>query len=163
MALLSIPLFGEFPAVDHRGNALSIGNRRTQALIAFLALTMEGERTVKDFAALFVDGDVDVSAALTRDLQFALRFIPPDLLMHDRGSLRLKREVVEVDVVQFNAFAASESLASIRSAADLYAGPLLPGFSSGLEAFDRWLEMARRQHGREVSALFITRLSAPLQ
>src|SRR5258708_39032566 len=113
MALLSIPLFGEFPAVDHRGNALSIGNRRTQALIAFLALTMDGERTVKDFAALFVDGDVDVSAALTRDLQFALRLVPPDLLRHYRGTLRMKCEAVDADVVRFNAISATDTLATL--------------------------------------------------
>jgi CheY-like chemotaxis protein len=163
MALLSIRLFGDFSAVDHRGNALSIGNRRTQAVIAFLALTMEGERTVKDFAALFGEGDADLAASLTRDLQFALRFIPPDLLRHDRGSLRLKRDVVDVDVARFNTFAASESLASIRSAADLYAGPLLPGFTSGLEAFDRWLEMERRQYACEVIAVFSKLLTAQVK
>src|SRR5215470_604461 len=107
MPLLSLRLFGEFSAVDHRGNALSIGNRRTQAVLAFLALTMEGERTVKDFSALFGGDDKQLSAAaLTRDLQFALRFISPDLLRHDRDSVRLNPAAVEVDVMRFNNFAA---------------------------------------------------------
>ncbi len=163
MALLSIRLFGEFSAVDHRGNALSIGNRRTQAVLAFLALTMEGERTVKDFAALFEGNDPKLAATLTHDLQYALRFIPPDLLRHDRGSVRLKQDSVDVDVQRFNVFAASESLASIRSAADLYAGPLLPGFASGLEAFDRWLEMERRQYSREAIAVLSKLLSAQIK
>src|SRR5216684_1513059 len=111
MALLSIRLFGDFSAVDHRGNALSIGNRRTQAVIAFLALTVEGERTVKDFATLFGGDDPQLSvAALTRDLQFALRFLPPDLLRHDRDSVRFNPAAVEVDTSRFNTFAASESL-----------------------------------------------------
>src|SRR5947207_2672849 len=88
--LLNIRLFGELSAVDSRGNALSIGNRRTQALLAFLALSIEGERTVKDFAALFGGDDPQLTAAaLTRDLHFALRFISPDLLRHDRDSVRL--------------------------------------------------------------------------
>ena len=38
MPFLSIRLFGEFSAVDFRGNALSIGNKRTQALVIYLAL-----------------------------------------------------------------------------------------------------------------------------
>src|ERR1700682_2689476 len=163
MSLLSIRLFGQFSAVDHRGNALSIGNRRTQAVLAFLALTMEGERTVKDFAALFGADDPEVAAAITHDLQFAFRSLPPELFRYDRGSLRLKPEAVDVDVARFNSFAASESLASIRSAADLYAGPLLPGFASGLESFDRWLEMERRQYAREAIAVLSKLLSAQIK
>jgi DNA-binding SARP family transcriptional activator len=163
MALLSIRLFGEFSAVDHRGNALSIGNRRTQAVLAFLALTMEGERTIKDFAALFDPADPKLAATLTRDLQHALRFIPPDMLLHDRGSIRLKQNAVDVDVQRFNGMVASESLASVRAAADLYAGSLLPGFTSGLEAFDRWLEMERSQYSREAIAVISKLLSAQIK
>ncbi len=164
MSLLSIRLFGEFSAVDHRGNALSIGNRRTQAVIAFLALTVEGERTVKDFATLFGGDDPLLSAAaLTRDLQFALRFLPPDLLRHDRDSVRFQPTVIEVDAVRFNNFAASESLASIRSAAELYQTALLPDFSSGIEAFDRWLEIERRHYAREAMAVISKVLSAQIK
>jgi CheY-like chemotaxis protein len=164
MSLLSIRLLGQFSAVDHRGNALSIGNRRTQALIAFLSLSLDGERTVRDFSTLFGGEDPQLSAAaLTRDLQYALRFIPPELLRHDRGSLRLKRDLVEVDAVRFNAFAASESLASIRAAADIYGGPLLPGFSSGIEAFDQWLEVERQHYAREGVAIFGKLLSAQIK
>jgi CheY-like chemotaxis protein len=164
MPLLSIRLFGEFSAVDHRGNALSIGNRRTQAVIAFLALTLEGERTVKDFATLFGGDDPQLSpAALTRDLQFALRFLPPDLLRHDRDSVRFNPTAVEVDAGRFSNFAASESLASIRSAAELYQAALLPDFSSGVEAFDQWLEIERRHYAREAVAVISKVLSAQIK
>lgn len=164
MPLLNIRLFGEFSAVDHRGNALSIGNRRTQALLAFLALTMEGERTVKDFSALFGGEDQQLSAAaLTRDLHFALRFISPDLFRHDRDSIRFHPASVEVDVVRFNNLAASESLTSIRSAADIYRAALLPDFESGIEAFDRWLEVERRHYAREAIAVFSKVLSAQIK
>jgi CheY-like chemotaxis protein len=164
MPLLTIRLFGEFSAVDHRGNALSIGNRCTQAVIGFLTLTMEGERTVKDFSELFGLDDPQLTAAsLTRDLQFALRFIPPELLLHDRGSVRFNPAVVEVDAVRFNHFARSESLASIREAADLYHGPLMQGFSSGIEAFDRWLEIEQRQYAREAIAAISRVLAAQIK
>jgi len=164
MPLLSIRLFGEFSAVDQRGNALSLGNRRTQAVIAFLALTSEGERTVKDFAALFGGDDPQLSAAaLTRDLLFALRFYPPDLLRHDRDSVRLNAAAVEIDTARFNNLAASESLASIRMAVDLYQVPLLPGFVSGVEAFDRWLEIERRHYAREAIAVISKLLAAQIK
>ena len=164
MPLLSIRLFGEFSAVDQRGNALSLGNRRTQAVIAFLALTSEGERTVKDFASLFGGDDPQLSTtSLTRDLLFALRFYPPDLLRHDRDSVRLNPAAVEIDTARFNNLAASESLASIRMAVDLYQSPLLPGFASGIEAFDRWLEIERRHYAREAIAVISKLLAAQIK
>lgn len=164
MPLLSIRLFGEFSAVDQRGNALSLGNRRTQAVIAFLALTSEGERTVKDFASLFGGDDPQLSTtALTRDLLFALRFYPPDLLRHDRDSVRLNPASVEIDAGRFTNLAASESLASIRMAVDLYQSPLLPGFASGIEAFDRWLEIERRHYAREAIAVISKLLAAQIK
>ena len=57
MLVLEIRLFGGFMAVDHRGNALSIGNQRTRALIAWLALGIESDCTARDFAELFGDSD----------------------------------------------------------------------------------------------------------
>jgi CheY-like chemotaxis protein len=164
MSLLSIRLLGELSAVDHRGNSLSIGNRRTQAVIAFLALSMEGERTVRDFSALFGGTDPQLAApALMRDLQYALRFIPPDLLRHDRGSVRFKPEIVQVDALRFAALAGSESLVSIRAAADLYRGPLMPGFVSGIDAFDSWLDVERQRYAQEGVAVFSKLLSAQIK
>src|ERR1700682_5620946 len=164
MSLLSIRLLGQFSAVDHRGNALSTGNRRTQALVAFLALSLEGERTVRDFSALFGGDDPQLAAPLLiRDLQVALRFIPPELMRHDRGSLRFNRESGEGGAARFKLLASSESLASIRSAADVYAGPLLPGFTSGIDAFDRWLEIERQQYAREAVSVFSKLLSAQIK
>src|SRR5947209_20277442 len=51
MPLLSIKLFGEFSVSDHRGNTLAIGNRRTQGLIAWLALHLTEVTPLRDFAA----------------------------------------------------------------------------------------------------------------
>ena len=120
--------------------------------------------TVRDFSALFGGDDPQLSAvALMRDLQFALRFMPPDLTRPDRGSLRLNEASVDVDAIRFKLLAASESLGSIRSAADVYAGALLPGFTSGIEAFDRWLEIERQQYARDAVSVFGRLLSAQIK
>jgi len=47
MHLLKIRLLGEFSAVDHRGNALSIGSKKAQALVIYLALKLGGRPTLR--------------------------------------------------------------------------------------------------------------------
>src|SRR5207253_3119769 len=77
MAILTIRLFGEFRATDHRGNPLQIGSRKTQAVLVWLALHRNTPVPLHDFAALF--GVEDISG-LARDLRFAVRHLPADLL-----------------------------------------------------------------------------------
>lgn len=154
MSLLTVRLLGGFIAVDHRGNALSIGSRRTRALIAWLALSCESEVTVRDFAELFGDDSTISPEALAHELLFALRFCPPELLQHDRGSLRLNREVVEVDAVRFNHLVTNESITATREAADLYRGSLLGTLDSGIESFDQWLQTERQRYAATAVAIF---------
>src|SRR5204862_162503 len=79
MHLLQVRLLGEFSAVDHRGNALSIGNKRTQALVIYLALKIGSRPTLRDIGEL-IAGDEARAREMVRDLQFALRFLPPGLM-----------------------------------------------------------------------------------
>jgi outer membrane receptor for ferrienterochelin and colicins len=48
MVLLSIRLLGDLSAVDYRGNALSIGNRRTQALVVYLAMKIGNTPSIRE-------------------------------------------------------------------------------------------------------------------
>ena len=50
MTLLRIRLFGGLSAIDHRGNALSIGNRKARALIIYLALRLFAQYEIKKHA-----------------------------------------------------------------------------------------------------------------
>src|SRR5438552_13514380 len=56
MSLLEIRLLGEFSAVDHRGNTLSVGNKRTQALVIYLALKIGGRPTLHQAGELICGG-----------------------------------------------------------------------------------------------------------
>jgi CheY-like chemotaxis protein len=160
MVLLSIRLLGDVSAVDYRGNALSIGNRRTQALVVYLAL--KSRPTLREIGRLLfgAEGAASDVRALVRDLRYALRFLPPEVLVEDGDMVRFNREVVDVDLHRFNDLIAAPSLNSIRKAADLYRGDLLANFSSGIPAFDAWAAERRLSCQRAATAIFGNLLTA---
>ena len=144
MTLLTIRLFGELSAVDHRGDALSIGSRRTQAAIVWLALHLDSEAPLRDFEALFGDD----AATIARDLQYAFRFLPTRLLEGDGPMLRLSVSAVDVDALRLLELDANGSIPALREAAELYRGNLLEGFVSAVEGYDEWLAAERLRYWR---------------
>jgi DNA-binding SARP family transcriptional activator len=162
MVLLSIRLLGDLSAVDYRGNTLSIGNRRTQALVVYLAMKIGNSPSIREIGELlFGDPAAAVQVReLIRDLRFALRFLPPDILIDDGVTVRLNRQVVDVDVQRFNDLIAAPSLNSIRKAADIYRGDLLARFESGIAGFDAWIAERRLTFRRAATAIFGNLLTA---
>jgi CheY-like chemotaxis protein len=156
MVLLSIRLFGDLSAVDYRGNALSIGNVRIQSLIVYLALKIGAKTSYAEIGELLF-GDPGATAdvrTLVRDLRYALRFLPDDILIDDGASVRFNRETVAVDAQQFNDLVGAPSINSTRKAAELYRGNLLPNFRSGSRAFDEWIAERRLTYWRGALAIF---------
>jgi len=145
MHLLEVRLFGEFVATDHRRNALSIGNKRTQALLIYLALRIDEGGHMEEVGRLFFDDADDATHAshLVGDLKHGLRHISPELVIVDGDSVRLNPALVTVDALRFLDLAERSSLNSIREAADLYSGNLLEGYNSGSRAFDDWVGKQR--------------------
>ena len=162
MVLLSIRLLGDLSAVDYRGNTLSIGNRRTQALVVYLGLKIGNSPSIREIGELlFGDATAAVQVReLIRDLRYALRFLPPDVLVDDGATVRFNREVVDVDVQRFNDLIAAPSLNSIRKAADLYRGDLLANFTSGIASFDAWIADRRLTFRRAGIAILGNLLTA---
>jgi CheY-like chemotaxis protein len=144
MSLLTIRLFGDLSAVDHRGDALSIGSRRTQAAIVWMALHLDAEAPLRDFEALFGDE----AAMLARDLQYAFRFLPTRLLEGDGPNLRFNAATVEVDALRLLELDANGSIPALREAAELYRGNLLDGFVSAVDGYDEWLAAERLRYWR---------------
>jgi len=145
MPILTIRLFGEFRATDHRGYPLQIGNRKTQALLTWLALHRNTPAPLDDFSALFRVDDV---AGCARDLRYALRNLPADLLAGDGDAIRFRPAAVEVDIARFDALVAGGSIHALREAAEVYCGTLMEGFTSGFAAFDQWLAGERLHYWR---------------
>ncbi|HEX8619677.1 MAG TPA: response regulator [Thermoanaerobaculia bacterium] len=156
MVLLSIRLFGEFSAVDYRGDALSIGNRRTQALVVYLALKIGGKTSLNELASLLF-GDPGAEARVrevVRDLQYALRFLPHEIVVEDGGTVRFNRTSVSVDTRRFEEMIAAPSMNSVREAVEIYRGNLLEQFSTGIRAFDEWVAERRLTYWRGAIAIF---------
>ena len=165
MPLLTIRLFGEFSAIDHRGNALSVGNRRTQALIVYLAMKLGGKSSLRQAGQLlFGSNDPDTNIRATvRDLQYALRFLPPDLLIEEGDNIRLSVENVWVDAHRFGELVSGPSINSIREATEIYRGNLLEGFASGVTSFDDWIAEKRLSFWRGAVAIFGRLLAAQIK
>ncbi|MCU1244731.1 MAG: adenylate/guanylate cyclase, partial [Acidobacteria bacterium] len=163
MPLLTIRLFGEFSATDHRGNALSIGNRKTQALIVYMAL--RGEEASAREAALLLFGSEESFGirALIHELQYAFRFLPPGLVIEQGDALRFDDESVSVDAQRFDRLAASNSINSTREAAGLYHANLLDGLTIGIEPFDDWLAERRLHYWRAALTIFGRLLAAQIK
>lgn len=155
MPLLSIRLLGDFSAVDYRGNALSIGNRRTQALIVYLALR-GGRTSLEEIGELlFEDRTAEPQVrAVIRDLQYALRYLSLDILEDDGSTIRFNHEAVSVDAQEFNELVAGPSITTIRKAVELYRGNLLENFSTGIHAFDVWLAERRLHFWRAALTMY---------
>lgn len=155
MNFLTIRLFGEFSAVDHRGNSLSIGNRRAKALLIHVALAPGARASIPDAGRLlFGDGDSTQMLDAIGSLRQALRYLSPDLLMVHGNDIWLSTELVKIDAAEFVERAELPSINSIREAAELYSGNLLENYSSGLDAFDDWLAQCRLSYLRMALAVF---------
>jgi len=163
MTLLRIRLFGGLSAIDHRGDALSIGNRKARALIVYLALT--GERGSIAQAGELIFGTPDDAAvrSLVRDVQYALRFLPPDIVLEDADTIRLNPGNVTVDTQRFDQLADAESINAVREAAEIYRGNLLEGFTSEIQTFDDWLAEQRLRYWRSGVAIFGRLLAAQIK
>ena len=164
MPLLTIRLFGDLSAVDFRGNALSIGNRRTQALVVYLAL--RGARTSLQEMGELLFGDPGAEGqvrALAGDLRYALRYLSDEIVIDDGRTIRFHRGAVAVDAQEFNDLVSSPSINTIRKAVDLYRGNLLENFSSGIRAFDEWLAERRLSLWRGALSMFGTLLATQIR
>ena len=155
MPLLTIRLFGEFSATDFRGNALSIGNRRTQALVVYLALA-GGKTSVGEIGELLFEDPAAESQArgVIRDLRYALRYLSDELVIDDARGVRFNPEAVWVDAQEFTELAAAQSIGSTRKAAELCRGNLLENFPTGIRPFDDWLAMQRLAFWRAALSVF---------
>ena len=159
MAMLTLRLFGRFAALDHRGNNLSVGSRKMQGLVIWLAMHRDSATPLNDFAALFGDD----AAALGRELRQALRYFPADLLAGEGESLRFRQAAVEIDAVRFDTLVAIGTVHALRQAADFYRGNLLDGYMSGIPRFDQWLAGERLRYWRSAMSVFGKLLAAQIK
>src|SRR5262245_22788298 len=164
MARLSLTLLGDFQARLGAAPPLRLRARRTQALLAYLALA-PGQSHSRDKLAALLWGNRSQSVARTRlrETLFVLRRIlapadPPCLTLTGE-SIGLVAEAVDVDVVAFERLAGAGEVGTLAGAVDLYRGDFLAGFAFRGTLFEDWL-MAERERLRELALEALARLLA---
>ena len=156
MHLLSIRLFGEFSAIDHRGKRLQIASRRVEAVIAYLALRLDSGGSLREVQELLRGETV---AEVVDELTRTLMFLPGEVLIEDGDLLRFNPLVVTVDAQRFEVLAARTALHATSEAADIYKSNLLEGHISGYPPFDAWIR-ERRLHYWQIAIYVLARLLA---
>ena len=142
MHLLNVSLLGDFSLTDQYGDAVSVPNRRAQALLIYLALRIDSGGSVSEATELLRGDRVQ---EIISDLRFALRALPADTVVLEGDSVRLNPSLVSVDAQRFESLGARNALGSAREAIDLYRGNLLASYESGYDELDEWLA-ERRLH-----------------
>ena len=166
--MLQIELLGGFEARLAPDAALVFGQRKAQAILAYLALapdhTVPRARLVN---LLWSErGDEQARSSLRQALtalRKALREEAPDggpePLVSGRETVALTAELIDVDAVRFERLAQSGDIADLQAADALYRGELLDGFELAEMPFQEWLE-PERERFRELAYGVLRSLTA---
>ena len=150
MATLHISLFGEFEARLGSGEVLALKGRKTQALVAYLALA-PGERRTRDelIALLWGDrGEQQARSSLRQslsELRKALGDAGDSLLVAERDAVSLDADAIDVDVTEFKRLIDDGTPTALERATELYRSDLLDGIGVHEAAFEDWLRDERQR------------------
>jgi DNA-binding SARP family transcriptional activator len=159
---LGLTLLGDFQARIGSGPPLRLRTRKTQALLAYLALA-PGTSHSRDKLAGLLWGDRSQAQARSRfrETLFALRRVlapaDPPCLVVTGESLALDLDAVDVDACAFERLARTADAPSLARAAALYRGDFLEGLAYRGTLFEEWL-MAERERLRELALETLARL-----
>jgi DNA-binding SARP family transcriptional activator len=162
MVRLSLTLLGGFRALLDNDQALGLGIKKSQALLAYLALPL-GQAHPRDKLAALLWGDMREAQARAglRQTLFTLRKLlgDPEPLRLVGETVALEPTLVGVDVHAFEQRVALGTREALSEAAALYQGDLLEGLVLQERPFEDWL-IAERLRLREVALEALARLLA---
>jgi DNA-binding SARP family transcriptional activator len=148
---LHLVLLGGFEARGGTGSVLPLQSRKTQALVAYLAVEANARHGRSKLAALFWG---DVSDQQARDsLRHALSEIRRVLRSADASgalvtcgdSIAFDAASIDVDVTNFEQLISAAAASSVQQAIRMYRGELLDGIAVDEEPFEQWLAQRRLQ------------------
>ena len=149
-ARVKLTLLGGFQAQLGADAPLALPTRKTQALLAYLALPL-GQAHPRDKLATLLWGDMP-DAQARGNLRHALSRIRKTLpagarpgLILDGPTVALDPSVVDVDVAQFERLVADGQPAALEQIASLYRGDLLAGLALAERPFEEWLTSERER------------------
>ena len=156
---LKLTLLGDFRPSSKPAPALVLPTRKTQALLAYLALPL-GQAHPREKLASLLWGDMpDAQArgnlrhALSRIRKALPRTARPGMLL-DGPSVAPGPSAVDVDVARFERLVADGRPDALEQIAGLYRGDLLAGLALAERPFEEWLTSEReRLHELAIQAL----------
>src|SRR6266540_4365442 len=153
MARLHLELLGNFQARVEPETRIALPTRKSQALLAYLALP-PGRAHGRDKLASLLWGDMADRQARggLRQALSALRklSIGPTVLVLDGDSVALDPVSVDVDVVEFERRVAEATPDGLARAVSLYRGDLLENLALREAPFEEWL-LAERERLRQLA------------
>src|SRR5213594_1627502 len=164
MAVLRLALLGTFEARLDSVSAVTFPRKKSEALLAYLAL-QPGRMIARDKLAALLWGDASDERARhsLRQALVTLRQALPRAaaacLVEEGDNVGVSPTAVEVDVTRFEALATAASPEALERAAALYRGDLLEGMSVAEPPFEEWLR-AERERLRELAIESLAKLLA---
>ena len=162
--ILRLTLFGGFEARLEAGPTLTFPRKKSEALLAYLALHA-GQMQTRDKLAALLWGDVSDTRArhsLRQALMALRQAMPrgsPTLLVESGDTVAVNADAVDVDVVRFERLVSDGSPEALERAAGLYRGDLLEGLGVTEPALEEWL-VPERERLREIALDALVRLLA---
>lgn len=167
MTILHLELLGDFRLRAESGSLATISARKSQAMLAFLAVK-PGQLVSRDkMAGLLWSSTAPEQAR--QSLRQTLSTLRKELasvssrkiLLEEGDFLSLDAAQVRCDVVEFEAMVMTGKAEALDPATRLYAGDFLDGFQIDEEKFDQWVRaerdrlhrMALRAHNQLVEQL----------
>ena len=158
MALLDLKLLGGFEARLDSGRKIALPTRKSEALLAYLALAQGKPRSRDQLVGLLWSdrGESQARGSLRQALTSLRHGLPANgapVIDTEGEGVSLEPGAVAVDVPVFERLARNGSNGNLAHASELYQGPLLDGFAVRDPAFEDWLAQERaRLHGLAVGA-----------
>src|SRR5215471_10868304 len=153
MARLDLTLLGGFLA-RIEGEPLTLPTKKTQALLAYLALPVGHAHQRDKLAGLLWGGTPDAFARNSfRQALFVLRKAlasSGDVLRIEGDTVTFDGDGIEVDTRAFERAVADGTPTALEKAATLYQGDLLAGLAVAEAPFEEWL-LAERERFRELA------------
>ena len=167
MAVLSLELLGDFRMRSESGSLINIPARKSQALLAFLGVRPAQQVSRDKLAALLwsstapEQGRQSLRQTLSTLRKELAQISDRKILVEEGDFLALDRELVYVDVVEFESLVGAGTPEALDPATRLYAGEFLDGFHLDEEKFDQWViaerdrlhRLALKAHGQLVEQL----------
>src|SRR5262245_41941539 len=153
MARLTLTLLGGFLARWGVDPPLALPIKKTQALLAYLALP-PGREHSRDKLAALLWGDLSQGHARNSfrqalfTLHRTLAAAGPTCLRVEGATIALNAEAVDVDAVSFERLVSERTPHALAEAVRLYRGALLEGLTMQEPPFEEWL-MAERERLHE--------------